>query len=303
MSTNPLKQFSRSPKIYVKPPTLGRFYPEGTLITSPNGEVPIKGMTAADDLIMNNPDALLNGDAVVQLLRSCVGCNNIKHLSVPDVNAFLLGIRYASKGDKLNLKTICPNEECGKESEETVSIRMLLDHTTFIDMLDEPIYYEYEAEDTTIRINIRPSPYEDITKANIVVFEQTRLLQYLQANKEISMDERNARTKEAFDKLAEFHFNTLLHSIESVEIISKNGKEEIKTSVTNTNHIQEFLKDIEDIHSRNINKKLEKVNSIGVSDHLQVICDHCKHEYEMEVKLDPSNFSEEVLLTSEAKKS
>ena len=58
--TNPLKPFSRTPKIYVRLPTQGKFYPENFIASSPNNEVPVKAMTASDDMIINNPDAPLN---------------------------------------------------------------------------------------------------------------------------------------------------------------------------------------------------------------------------------------------------
>ena len=35
-------------------------------------EHPVLPMTAKDELIMKNPDALLNGDAVIQVIESCV---------------------------------------------------------------------------------------------------------------------------------------------------------------------------------------------------------------------------------------
>lgn len=302
--TNPLKSFSRTPKIYVKLPSTGKFYPNNFMELSPNKEVPVKAMTATDDMIMNNPDALLNGDAVYNTIRSCVTkCDDVRKLLIPDVEVILAGIRYASKGDALKFKTKCPH--CEHEAEEMVSIRMLLDMVTTVDDLDEPSTYEIESSPTEkICIHMHPSPYETVTQANIVVFEQARLIQFIQENPEITMDERNDKLRQSFDRLATFQLNILLNSIESIDIVSKSstGEEMVISKVTDKVHIREFLDDIEKSHAEGINKKLEKLNGVGLPSEMTVACDECTKEYTMEVKFDPSNFSEEIFSASREKK-
>jgi len=291
MNNNPLKKFSRSPKIYVKLPSEHKFYPPNFISTSPNGEVPIKAMTATDDLIMNNPDALLNGDAVLRVIQSCTdGCVDIGNLLIPDVETILLGIRYATKGDKMNFKTSCPH--CSHQDEEAVSIRTLLDNSITLTTSEESTVFEMEGEDgVKIHVNIHPSPYKDNTNANMVMFEQTRILQYISSNKTISETERQEKARKSFQLMAEFQLNVLINSIESVDIIQGEGDEEIVTKVTDKKFIREFITDLETDHAKTIEKKLENLNKIGTPRELTVVCNNCEKEYPMEVKFDPVNFS------------
>jgi transcription elongation factor Elf1 len=290
-SPNPLKKFSRTPKIYVKLPSEQKFYPPNFINSSPNGEIPIKAMTATDDLIMNNPDALLNGDAVLRVIQSCTdGCIDVGNLLIPDVETILLGIRYATKGDNMKFKTKCPH--CNHDDEETVSIRNLLDSSTFLSTCDETTVFTIEGEDgTKVNINIHPSPYKDNTNANMVMFEQTRILQFISANKNIKEDERQEKMRKSFELMAEFQMNVLIHSIESVDIIQGEGEEEIVTKVTDKKHIREFINDLEKDHAKAIEKKLEKLNKIGTPRELTVVCNSCSKEHQMEVRFDPVNFS------------
>ena len=69
---NPLIGMMRQPKIYIKLPSNGNYWSDGSLQLSPNGEYPVYSMTAKDELILKTPDALLNGQAVVDVIQSCL---------------------------------------------------------------------------------------------------------------------------------------------------------------------------------------------------------------------------------------
>jgi len=59
MATNPLQQYFRQPKIYIKLPSGGVFNKLGSL----QGDVtnmPVYGMTGMDEIIMKTPDALMS---------------------------------------------------------------------------------------------------------------------------------------------------------------------------------------------------------------------------------------------------
>ena len=149
---------------------------------------------------------------------------------------------------------------------------------------------------------MHPSPYDTVTQANIVVFEQARLIQFMQDNPEISMEERNDRLRKSFDRLATFQLNILLSSIESVDIVAVDPTgQEVVTKVTDKNHIKEFIDDLEKEHAEGINKKLETLNGIGLPSDIDIQCDECGEMYPMEVKFDPSNFSEDTFSPSKAK--
>ena len=63
-SQNPLSAYFRAPKLYTTIPSGGKFYDENIMTVPDNGELAIFPMTTKDELMLKNPDALLNGEAV-----------------------------------------------------------------------------------------------------------------------------------------------------------------------------------------------------------------------------------------------
>ena len=98
---NTLQDFYRSPKLYVGLPSGGAFYDEDVIDWPENNELPVLAMTPKDDLIVRNPDALLNGDAVIRLIRSCVpSIKKPEQIIAPDMELLLVAIRAASESEK-----------------------------------------------------------------------------------------------------------------------------------------------------------------------------------------------------------
>ena len=109
-SANPLAKHFRQPAIYTKLPSQGEFWPAGALELPANGEVPIYPMTARDEIILRTPDALLNGQGVVDVLQSC--CPSVKDawkLPSIDVDAILIAVRIATYGNQLDVDATCPH--------------------------------------------------------------------------------------------------------------------------------------------------------------------------------------------------
>ena len=95
-SINPLASIMRQPKIYISLPSKGQYWPPDSLKVSDNQEYPVYSMTAKDELLLKTPDALLNGQAVVDVLESCVP-NIVNAWDCPqiDLDALLIAIRIA----------------------------------------------------------------------------------------------------------------------------------------------------------------------------------------------------------------
>ena len=86
-SQNPLSAYFRAPKLYTTIPSGGRFYSEGIMTVPDNGELAVFPMTTKDELMLKNPDALLNGDAVIKVIKSCVpDVMDTRNLPVCDVD-------------------------------------------------------------------------------------------------------------------------------------------------------------------------------------------------------------------------
>ena len=72
-SNNPLSKYFRQPAIYTTLPSEGEWYPEGSLKFDnlDAKELAIFPMTAKDEMTMNTPDSLMNGQSVVNVIKSC----------------------------------------------------------------------------------------------------------------------------------------------------------------------------------------------------------------------------------------
>ena len=168
--SNPLSKYYRTPKLYVQVPSLGKFYSEDVLVLPENKELPVFAMTAKDEMIMKNPDALLNGEAVAQVIASCVpAVKKPRSLVSNDIDALLIAIQAATSGDDIDISTECP--ECSEPVSGVASIEQALQNMTVIEET-----YKFTTPNDLI-IEVRPFTYESTVKAGITNFQSTRSLQ------------------------------------------------------------------------------------------------------------------------------
>lgn len=171
---NPLLSILRQPKIYITLPSQGRFWPEGSLNPSVNGEYPVYSMTARDELILKTPDALLNGQGVVSVIQNCIP-NVIDAWKAPqiDLDVLLVAIRLATYGETITLNVKHPSLE--GDAEYDVNVREILDRlqreTTWEDRLEiRP----------DLVVFLKPLDYKTQTDAQIGEFETGRIMRVIQ---------------------------------------------------------------------------------------------------------------------------
>ena len=85
-----------------------------------NGELPVYPMTALDEIAYRTADALFNGSAVADVIKSCMP--NILdpwQISSADLDTILVAIRIASYGHEMDFTSKCPKCE---ESNDLVLI-------------------------------------------------------------------------------------------------------------------------------------------------------------------------------------
>lgn len=181
--TNPLSKYFRAPGMQVTLPSKGAFYNKDDMDLSMNGELAVYPMTASDDLIAKNPDALLNGSAVEQIILSCIpGIKNPRRLITQDMDFLLLAIKACSDGDKMTIVAKC--EKCGELNTYDLSINDLM-------MRARPLASNYQVSiEQNILVDIRPYDYESQTLISLVTFEERNILKNL-ATTETPEDERS----------------------------------------------------------------------------------------------------------------
>ena len=278
-NNNPLSGFYRAPKMYSKIPTGGKYYDEKIIDWPDSNELPIFPMTAKDEMIMKNPDALLNGEAVAQVLQSCVPCiKEPRKMISNDVDTLLIAIQGATYGDEVKVSSKCP--ECEEENVGAASVESALDG-----MVSVTEDYKFKT-DAGLEITIQPFLYENTIQAGLANFKTQRSLQALQEVKD-EMEQLKA-FNENFKDIAGLNFQLIVDSVNSISGTDADGE---KFIVTDTNSIREFLENCEASIGNEIEKQITEVNALGVNKDYQQECEKCGNVYTTSIGFDPVNFS------------
>ena len=133
-NSNPLKKYFRQPSIYVTLPSGANYAPE-VLEPSKSGEIGVMPMTAKDEIRFKTPDALMNGEGVVQVIQSCVPqIKDAWNIKSYDLDTILIAIRIATYGETMDINFTVP---VAKETvSHTVNLPAILDQLKQIKIED-----------------------------------------------------------------------------------------------------------------------------------------------------------------------
>ena len=107
-NSNPLNKYFRQPSIYVTLPS-GGSYPPHVVQQSQSGEIGIQPMTAKDEIRFKTPDALMNGQGVVDVIQSCVPqIKDAWQIKSYDLDTLLIAIRIATYGETMDFNFTVP---------------------------------------------------------------------------------------------------------------------------------------------------------------------------------------------------
>lgn len=273
LSNNPLRQYFRQPAIFIKLPSQGEFYPEGTLDMPVNGELPVYPMTAIDEITYRTPDALFNGSAVVSVIQSCVpNIRNAWHMPAIDVDTVLISIRIASYGHEMESSTKCPN--CGHESEYALDLRSLIDKMKTPD-------YNTPVVSGDMEFYFRPVNYKDLNENNQLQFEEQRMLQAI-TNSNMPDEEKVKTVSDALKKITEITVKSMAQSISAVKTPT--------ALVTEREFIDDLLKNCNRALFTKLRDHIIKLKSNTEIQPLDTKCSECSTAYKQAVTLDMTNF-------------
>lgn len=271
--SNPLAQYFRQPKIFIKLPSKGQFYSPGSLDYSQTGEYPVYAMTAKDELMFKTPDALMNGQATVEVIKSCIpAIKDPWQMPSIDLDAVLIAIRIASYGENMDINAYCP--ECNFENQYSMHL------VQFLEEINQ-FTYERSIDVDGLIVNIRPYTYREVSKAALKTLEQQKIFAIVN-NDDMSDEEKIEKFGDSFVKLTQLTVDVVVGCIESIE--TPDGV------VTDLNFIKEFVENAPSDVFNNIN---ERVNSMKEKLSLKaqhVKCQECNHEWDVEVTMDQTNF-------------
>ena len=276
---NPLKKYFRQPKVYITIPSQGRFYPPGTIDYPENGELPVYAMTAKDELIMKTPDALLNGQATVDIVQSCVP--NIKdawQMPSIDLDAILVAIRIATYGEQLEITSRVP--KLGDERTYSVDLRKILNKLVTVQYNDT-----VKLQDKVVKL--RPLTYREFSSTSIKTFEEQRIFRLVNDDT-VPDEEKLVKFNESFKKLTNITIDTLNYCIDKI-IIDDN-------EVSNKTHIKEFVDNADKNFFSFITEHLTEEKKKFQIEPMRVISTEediergAPAEFEVPITFDQSNF-------------
>jgi hypothetical protein len=222
---NPLTNYMRQPKIYIALPSQGQYWPARSIVIPENGDFPVYSMTARDELMFKTPDALMNGQAMVDVIQSCMpNIKNAWDCPTLDLDTILIAIRLATYGEKMPFTHKVPGTT--EDVEFEIDLRVLLDQQQ----------QNYWAEDVEITpdftVCVRPLTFKHLTQTSMKSFETTRILNMVNDNS-IPDDKKLEMFNSSFNNLTKVTVDLMSESI--FKIITPDAE------VADKKHIAEFV--------------------------------------------------------------
>ncbi len=279
-NSNPLNKYFRQPAVFVTLPS-GGDYPPHVLTPSQTGEFGVQPMTARDEIIFKTPDALMNGQGIVDVIQSCVP--NIKdawQISNYDLDSILIAIRIATYGETMSINFTVPGTT--EKVDHTLNLPSLLEQIKTVAVKNEVVLKD------GLKITVRPLTYRDMTTTALKTFTQQKLYSTVQ-NAELAPEERVKRFNESFKALTDLSHTILLKNVSRITTIE--GAE-----VTDPIQIKEFVEKANAVLIKELQDKLIELRTQGAVQPIKLkateeqIKKGAPASYEIPVTFDTANF-------------
>ena len=280
-NTNPLAKYYRQPAVYIELPTKGRYYDAGVFTPTETGAIPVLPMTAKDELMFKTPDAMINGQATVDVIRSCIpNFRDPWQMTNYDTDTVLLGIRIATYGETMDISYTVP----GTLEQQTYALNL-------VSLLEQIKNVKIADEATTkqgFKIRISPLTYKTLTEIQSAQYEQQKIYATVQ-NSQLSEQEKSQQFVKSFYKLNTINFDLLIKAIaeittpDGVTVKDPKAIEEFCNNCDSKliNEIQDLLADI---------RRQAQIPAIKMQSTEEQIKKGAPVNYEIPVTFDNSNF-------------
>jgi len=272
MSENPLKHYFRRPSIYIKLPSGGEGYNQQIVEKSDSGEYPVYPMSAIDEVTSRTPDALFNGHAVVDIIKSCVpAIKDPWKITSVDLDAVLIAIRIASSGDTMDIVCTCP--KCNNENNFGINMVQLLSSRQNVD-------YKKTLKIRDLEIKFRPLTFQEVNKNSMSQYEVQKMLMAINGIE--NEEERAEETRKAMKYMNELTTDIITNTIDWIKTP--------ETMVEDKNFIKEFVNHCDRQTSAGIKEFGIKLREENVLPQLDVKCSACENEFVTPLVLNYSDF-------------
>jgi hypothetical protein len=271
--TNPLENFYRNKEIYVKLPSQGRWYKQKPQLV--NGELGIYPMTTKDEMLLQIPDSLYNGESLFELVKSVApDIPDPYDVTNADMEVIMLATRAATYNNKYTALATCP--KCENDGMYEID---LLNVLAQVDNMDSNI----ELEIDKLTFILKPPTLKVVNATNLALLENQRMVQMLAQQKEENVDQ------EVFQQsLARATAANLAVLADSIEYIrTPDGQE-----VSDYAHILEFLSNTNSQMIKKLNNTAQSLQSNTLQNEFTFRCEleSCGEEFTSGIEYNPSFF-------------
>ena len=271
---NPLAGHFRQPAIYLKLPSGGRWWSNGALTMPANQELPIYPMSTKDEILLRTPDALLNGQGIVDVIQSC--CPNIKdawQMPSVDVDAVLIAIRIATYGNSMSFDSKCSH--CSEDNTHEVDLGTPLSQLVCPD-------YNSTLKYKDLKIKFKPQKYFAVNKTNMIEFEEQKILNLL-SNSTMDPEQKAVELTAAMNRLFNHGIDSCVQSTEYIELADG-------TKVEESEFVKEFYQNAESAFIKQLQEKITNFAEQAKPDKLHLSCQNCTKTYDVDLTFDYANF-------------
>ncbi len=274
--TNPLAKHFRQPAIYISLPSRGQYWESGSLDIPETGELPVYPMTTRDEITLRTPDALMNGQGVVEVLQSCIpSIKNAWKMPSVDTDVALMAMRIASYGHNMDFEGTCP--KCNEEHSYTMDLRTLMATIKCPD-------YNQLMDLQAVNIKFKPQSYLETTRAGQAQFELSRYEKMVSEMGDDALDEKSKLATQQIKRLNELALDIMTNSTEYIIDVESGSRIERKDYIREfyTNIDTKIVQEINDYMGKLVeesNPKMQKVNCVG-----------CGEAIEIRIAFDYANF-------------
>ena len=280
-NTDPLGKYYRQPQIYIRLPSKGNYYGPEVFTPTETGEIPVLPMTAKDELAFKTPDAMMSGQATVDVIQSCVpNFKNAWKMVNYDTDVVLLAIRIATYGETMDVTYRVP--VTNEEMTHTVNLPAVLEDLGKVNIEDIAI------TKSGFKVKLAPLDYQALTQVQTASFEQQKIYATVN-NSALSEQEKSTQFVKSFKILNNINFSMLVDSI--TEITTPDG-----STVVDKAQIKNFCDNCDAKIINEIQDELAKIRSQAQIQPLKFkateeqIKKGAPSSYEVPVTFDSSNF-------------
>lgn len=273
---NPLSKHFRQPAIYISLPSRGQFWEPNSLEIPESNEVAVYPMTTKDEITLRTPDALMNGQGVVEVIQSCIpSIKNAWKMPSVDTDVTLIALRIASYGHQMDFEGTCP--KCKEEHTYGMDLRNLLGAIKCPD-------YNQLMDLQAVNIKFKPQSYLQTTQIGQAQFELQRYEKMINQLDDDDLAEKTKLAGQQVRRLNELAIDVLCNSTDYIIDV------ESQTKIDRKDYIKEFYNNIDTKVIQEINNWLGDLMKDSVAKMQKVNCQGCGEEIELQIMFDYTNF-------------